>query len=407
MTETTETETGPTPPICPFDFNEALDFDPALADLMARGPVTRIRLSHGDADAWLATGFEAVRQVTTDRRFSRAAVVGRDFPRMTPEPIFSPESINVIDPPRISRLRRLTSQAFTKQHVDRMRPAIAAIADRLFDEMAEHGPPADLVHHLSDRLPQETICELLGIAPADRPWLQRSALRMLSMAPDSRRTAAEAKAEIIGYFRELTAQRRRSPGDDLISLLAAAKDGDDMLDDEELAVMAETLMLSGHDTATCQISDISYLLLTRPELADRLRSRPEDLTRSLDELLRYIPFRNGVGIPRVAIEDAEIAGVPVRAGDFVHVSYLTANRDPERFPEPDVIDLDRPPTPHMTFGWGGHRCIAVPLAMAELETAIGLLLSRFPGLRLAVPAEEVRWDTTTIRRFPHELPVSW
>lgn len=288
-----------------------------------------------------------------------------------------------------------------------MRPAIEAIADGLLDEMAEHGPPADLVAHLSDRLPQHTICELLGIAPADRPWLQRSALRMLSMTPDGRQAAADAKAEIIGYFRELTAERRRSPGDDLISVLATAKDGDDMLDDEELAVMAETLMLSGHDTATCQISDISYLLLTRPELAERLRSRPETLTQVLDELLRYIPFRNGVGIPRVVTEDAEIAGVPVRAGDFVHVSYLTANRDPERFPAPDVIDLDRPPTPHMTFGWGGHRCIAVPLAMAELETAIGRLLSRFPGLRLAVPPEEVRWDTRTIRRFPHELPVTW
>ncbi|MEW1721950.1 cytochrome P450 [Streptomyces sp. NPDC093109] len=408
-TDPTATDsTPPTPPTCPFDFNQSLDFDPALADLMSRGTVTRIRLSYGDADAWLVTGFDAVRQVTTDRTFSRAAIIGKDFPRMTPEPIVSPESINVIDPPRISRLRRLTSQAFTKRRVDAMRPAIEAITHRLLDEMAAHGQPADLVHHLSERLPQETICELLGIPAPDRPWLQASALRMLSMTPDSRQDAAAAKAEIIAYFHELVTERRRAPGDDLLSVLAAARDGEDMFDDQELAVMAETLMLSGHDTATCQISDIAYLLLTRPELADRLRGAPrESLSRALDELLRYIPFRNGVGIPRVALKDAEIDGVRIRAGDFVHVSYLTANRDPERFPDPDVIDLDRPPTPHMTFGWGGHRCIAVPLAMAELETAIGLLLTRFPGLRLAVPPEEIRWDTRTIRRFPIELPVAW
>ncbi|MEV7996037.1 cytochrome P450, partial [Streptomyces sp. NPDC086077] len=150
-----------------------------------------------------------------------------------------------------------------------------------------------------------------------------------------------------------------------------------------------------------------YLLLTHPELMKRLESRPEDLTNVLNELLRVIPFRKGVGIPRVALEDVEMEGVQIREGDFVHVSYLTANRDPERYPNPDLIDPDRPYQPHMTFGWGGHRCIGVPLAMAELEVAIGRLLERFPGLRLAVSPEEVRWDKGTIRRFPIELPVTW
>jgi cytochrome P450 len=140
---------------------------------------------------------------------------------------------------------------------------------------------------------------------------------------------------------------------------------------------------------------------------EHVRRRPETLTDVLQELLRHIPFRKGVGIPRMALEDVELDGVRIRAGDFVHVSYLTANRDPKRFPDPHVLDPDRPYQTHMTFGWGGHRCIAVPLAMAELEVAIGRLLERFPRLRLAVPPEEVRWDTETIRRFPLELPVTW
>ncbi|MET7887975.1 cytochrome P450 [Streptomyces avermitilis] len=393
--------------MCPFDFSKGLEFDPSLAALMARDSITRIRLPYGDADAWLVTGFDAVRQVTTDQRFSRAGIMGSDYPRLTPEPIVSPESINVVDPPHSSRLRRLASQAFTKGHVERMRRRIVRLADTLLDEMAAQGPPADLAHHLSNRLPQHTICDVLGIDQDDWPRMEQYVHQLLSTGPDNRQTAATAKSELRAYFGGLIEQRRSSPGNDLISALAAAKDGEDTLDDQELAVMALTLMLSGHDTATCQISNICYLLLTRPELVKHLKTRPDTLTAVLNELLRFIPFRKGVGIPRVAVEDAEVDGVKIRAGDFVHVSYLTANRDPERYPDPDAIDPDRPALPHMTFGWGGHRCIAVPLAMAELEVAIGRLLERFPELRLAVPPEEVRWDTETIRRFPIELPVAW
>ena len=97
----------------------------------------------------------------------------------------------------------------------------------------------------------------------------------------------------------------------------------------------------------------------------------------------------------------------IKAGDTVHVSYLAANRDPERFERPDELDLDRQPSPHMTFGWGAHHCIGAPLALMEIELAIGTLLERFPGLRLAVPAEEVPWNTESIWRFPYELPVAW
>ncbi|ORT60107.1 cytochrome P450 [Streptomyces sp. CB03238] len=394
---------------CPFDFSEALDFDPLLADLMARGPVTRIRLPYGDSAAWLVTTFDGVRQVTTDPRFSRAAIVGRDYPRLTPEPIVSPESVNVLDPPHSTRLRHAAARAFTKKRVERMRPAIERVAGHLLDEMAEHGPPADLAHHLSARLPHHTICDLLGVAPADRPVLLRRTHEMLTTAPEARRAAADAKRYLRDYFAGLVVERRRAPGEDLISAMAAAApdDGEKPLNDEELAVLAVTLILSGNDTATCQISNIVHTLLTRPGQWAALVRDPERLPGVLDELLRFIPFRKGVGIPRVALEDVEVEGVLVRAGDFVHVSYLAANRDPRVFRDPHVLDPDRPVQPHMTFGWGGHHCVAAPLALAELRVAVGALLARFPGLRLAVPAREVAWDTATIRRFPLRLPVRW
>ncbi|MFE7979432.1 cytochrome P450 [Streptomyces shenzhenensis] len=392
---------------CPFDFSDALDFDPVLADLMSRDKPVRIRLPHGDADAWLITSFDSVKQVTTDHRFSRAGIIGRDYPRMTPEPIVSPESINVMDPPQSSRVRHLASQAFTQQHVENMRPRIVRLADQLLDDMEQQGPPADLVQRLSDPLPQQTVLDLLGIERDEWPRIQKSLHQLLVVGEGNKEAAANAKAELTACFAELVEQRRTSPGTDIISAMAAAREGQEQLDDKELAVMTLVLALSGQDTATCEISDIMFLLLTRPELMEYVRSRPEKLPDVLHELLRYIPFRKGVGIPRVALEDVELDGVLIRAGEYVHVSYLTANREPERYPDPHVIDVDRPNTPHMTFGWGGHRCIAMPLAMAELEVAIGRLLERFPGLRLAVAPQEVKWDTATIRRFPLELPVAW
>ncbi|MEV5955588.1 cytochrome P450 [Streptomyces sp. NPDC051987] len=392
---------------CPFAFSEALDFDPVLAELMQRESLARIRLPYGGPDAWLVTGFESVQQVTTDHRFSRAGIIRHDYPRLTAEPIVSPESINVMDPPHSSRIRHLATQAFTPRHVDRMRERITVLADRLLDGMESEGPSADLVRHLSDPLPQHTILDLLGIERAEWPRMQEGVHRLLVLGEGNRDVARAAKEDLTAYFMKLVAERRERPGTDIISVLAEARDGEDKLDDKELAVLALTFTLSGQDTATCQISNIVYLLLTRPELAEYARAHSGKLTDFLHELLRYIPFRKGVGIPRVALEDVEMDGVVIRRGDFVHVSYLTANRDPARFPDPDEIVPGRLGAHHMAFGWGGHRCIAVPLAMAELEVAVGRLLDRFPALRLAVRPEEIRWDTKTIRRFPLELPVAW
>ncbi|MFG3721498.1 cytochrome P450 [Streptomyces massasporeus] len=392
---------------CPFDYSEQLEFDPSLAKLMAGGPVSRIRLAYGEAEAWLVTTFDGVRQVTTDPRFSRAAIVGRDYPRMTPEPIVSPESINVMDPPRGTRLRHAAARAFTQSSVKRMTPAIEGVAHRLVDEMVEQGPPADLARALSEPLPNHTICALLDVPVQDRPLMLRLTQQMLTTAPDARQAAAEAKQHLRAYFTTLVAERRKDGGSDLITTMAAGDQAEEPLSDDELAVLALTLILSGNDTATCQISNIAYTLLTRPELHELLRRSPEQLPRLLDELLRHIPFRKGVGIPRVALEDVELEGVLIRAGDFVHVSYLAANRDPKVFADPDALDVDRASHPHMTFGWGGHHCVASTLAVAELRTAIGVLFTRLPRLRLAVPAEDVPWDTETIRRFPLELPVAW
>ncbi|MER6025813.1 cytochrome P450 [Streptomyces sp. NPDC001851] len=394
---------------CPFDFAHALEYDPSLALLAQRGPVNRIRLPYGEAEAWLVTSFDGVRQVTCDPRFSRAAIIGRDYPRMTPEPIVSPESINVTDPPHATRLRHVAAQAFTRERVADMRPAVDRVVAGLLDAMAEAGPPVDLVARLSVPLPHVTICELLAVPEADREQLRAWTMRLLATSPDARQDAADAKACLRAYFADMVPARRSAAGDDVLSAMANAPmpPGVEPLSDDELAVLAVTLILSGNDTATCQISNIVYQLLTRPEERAALVRDPGRFPGALEELLRFIPFRKGVGIPRIALEDVEVEGTAIRAGDYVHVSYLAANRDPSVYRDPHTLDIERPVHPNMTFGWGGHHCLAAPLARAELESAVTGLLTRFPRLRLDIDPGDLRWDTETIRRFPLSLPVTW
>ncbi|MFI5618069.1 cytochrome P450 [Streptomyces sp. NPDC051567] len=392
---------------CPFDYAEALEFDPVLRQFLDDEPVARIRLPYGEGDAWLVTGYDDVRTVTTDRRFSRSAVIGRDFPRMTPEPIVQAEAINVMDPPASSRLRSLVSKGFAPDQIERMRPRIRHVVNGLLDGMAEEGSSADLMEHLAGPLPLITICEILEIPEADHARLRGHARTMMDIGIDNRDDAVRAKAELRAYFTTLTAQRREHPGEDLISVLASARDGDELLDDRELSVMAMVLLITGQDTTTYELGNLSYSLLTRPDLLARVREHPETLPQAINELLRFIPFRKGVGIPRVATEDVELSGVTIKAGDIVHVSYLTANRDGRKFDRPDEVDPERTSPSHMAFGWGAHHCLGAPLAQAEIEIAIGTLLERFPGLALAKPAEEVRWNTTSIWRYPLALPVIW
>ncbi|MFJ2777962.1 cytochrome P450 [Kitasatospora sp. NPDC087315] len=399
--------TGSNARTCPFDFADALEFDPTLRELQTQESVSRIRLPYGEGEAWLVTGYDDVRTVTTDRCFSRAGVIGKDFPRMTPEPIVQAEAINVMDPPDSSRLRSLVSKAFQPERIERMRAHTQHVVDGLLDRMAQQGHPADLMEHLAHPLPLITICEVLEIPEADSPQLRAHARTMMNVTAQNRPDAVRAKSDLRAYFAELTARRRRDPGEDLISALATARDGDMVLDDKELTVMAMVLLITGQDTTTYEIGNLAYALLTRPDVLALLRERPEMLPQVLQELLRFIPFRKGVGIPRTALEDVELGGVTIRAGDIVHVSYLTANRDGRKFDRPDELDFERTGPPHMTFGWGAHHCLGAPLATAELEVAIGTLLERFPRLALAKPADEVQWNTTSIWRYPLALPVVW
>ncbi|MFE3598739.1 cytochrome P450 [Streptomyces sp. NPDC059096] len=393
---------------CPVRHDNALEPDPFMTRMRTEAPVARVRMPYGEGDCWLVTRYADVQTVTSDRRFSRAALIGRDFPRITPAPIAQSEAINLMDPPTLNRVRRLIIKAFTTRQVEELRPWTQRSVDGLLDAMEERGAPGDVVAALADRLPLMSICELLDIPVADRRQLRDWAMAMMSMNAADRDSAVGAKAGLRAYFTELTAERRRAPGDDLISALATARVGDEMLDEAELAVLAMLLVVTGHDTTTYDISNIVFTLLTHPAQLAQLRARPALLPQAIEELLRYIPFRQGVGIPRVALEDVDFDGVTVKAGDTVHVSYLTANRDDLVYERPDELDFERESPPaHMAFGYGSHHCLGSHLARMTLQVSVGTLFTRFPALRLAVPEDEVRWNTDSIWRYPLALPVAW
>jgi biflaviolin synthase len=184
----------------------------------------------------------------------------------------------------------------------------------------------------------------------------------------------------------------------------AVADGE--IGEEEAVGLAGPLQIGG-EAVTHNCGQMLYLLLTRPELMARMRERPEARGAVLDELLRYIPHRSSVGLARIALEDVELHGTRIAAGDPVYVSYLAANRDPDVFPDPDVIDPDRDAGPHLSFGNGPHYCTGAVLARLLAELLTDTLLDRLPGLRLAVPPGQVAWRRRTMIRGPRTLPVTW
>ncbi|RFU88164.1 cytochrome P450 [Streptomyces triticagri] len=389
---------------------DGVDFDPVLAELMAEGPVTRIRLPHGTGWAWMVSRYEDVRMVTGDSRFSRAAVMERDVTRLAPHFIPSKDAVGLQDPPHHTTLRRAVAPAFTGRGVERLRSRAQDMLGELVDSMLRDGPPLDLTERLLAPFPLAVVCELMGIPEHERPQMHEWTSLILSSSAGADRSE-QAKGAMCGYFRErLRAGGKQDgedgeDGEDVVSLLAAAVAAGDVTEAE--AVGLALLIQIGGEAVTNNTGNMAYILLTRPDLLARLREEPEVRPRAIDELLRYIPHRNSVGLSRIAMEDVTVAGVRIRAGDPVYVSYLAANRDPDVFPDPDRIDFDRDPNPHVSFGHGPHYCIGGLLARLESELVVDALADRFPGLRLAVPVDQLRWRPGALIRGPEGMPVAW
>ncbi|MFE6359145.1 cytochrome P450 [Streptomyces sp. NPDC057806] len=406
MTEETTTLTGQAPP--PVRDWPALDvdgtgFDPVLADLMREGPLTRIRLPHGEGWAWLATRYDDVKAITNDPRFGRAEVTTRQVTRMAPHFKPRPGSLAFADQPDHNRLRKPVAGAFTVGAMKRLRPRAQRILDTLVDRVVQDGPPADLVERVLEPFPLAVVSEVMGLPAADRARVHAWTRRIISTT--GAEDAEQAKNGLYGWITETVRARAHSTGDDVYSLLGSAVHREEISETEAVG-LAGPLQIGG-EAVTHNCGQMLYLLLTRPELMERMRARPEERGAVLDELLRFVPHRSSVGLARIALEDVELHGLLIRAGDPVYVSYLAANRDPEVFTDPDRIDPDRAASPHLAFGNGPHYCTGAVLARLQTELLVGTVLDRLPGLRLAVAPEEVVWRRRTMIRGPQSLPCTW
>ncbi|GGQ08884.1 biflaviolin synthase CYP158A2 [Streptomyces roseolilacinus] len=381
-----------------------VDFDPVLARLMEEGPVTRIKLPNGSGWAWLVTRYDDVRTVTNDPRFSRKLVVENDVTRLAPHFIPVDGAVGFEDPPDHTRLRRSVAPAFTTRGVERLRDRAQEMLDELVEGVLRDGPPADFTQRLLGPFPLAVVCELMGVPAKDRPSMHEWTNLILSSAQGVERSQ-RAKEEMCAYFAETMRRRRGTGGEDVIGLLSAAVEAGEITESESVGLAL--LVQIGGEAVTNNTGNMLFILLNRPDLMDRLRADREGRPQAIEELLRYIPHRSAVGLSRIALEDVTVAGVRIRAGDAVYVSYLAANRDPDVFPDPERIDFDRAPNPHVAFGYGPHFCVGAMLARLESELLVDALADRFPGLRLAVPAEEVRFRRGALIRGPESMPVTW
>ncbi|MET9645500.1 cytochrome P450 [Streptomyces syringium] len=397
---------GETPHMYEVPDLPALDFDPFLKESLQAPPV-RIRLPHGKGDCWLMTRYADVKFVASDARFSRD-ILNRSVPKMTKHFIPLDRAVSFVDPPDHARVRAVVAPAFTQRSMERLRPRAQAVLDKLIDELLAAGQPADLIRYVTSPFPLEMVSELMGVPAEDRPQIRDWAQTILTRASDEAafERAKAVKKAAHDYFQALSEERRAAPRDDLMSTMVAAVDAG-RIDQEELLALATLMGLNGWHAVRNNTSNMVYALLTQEGLMDRLRSEPAVVPKAVDELLRWIPHKHGIGQPRIATVDIEVGGAQITAGDIVYVSYVAANWDEEVYPEPDRIDFDRQGPPHVAFGHGPHFCVGPLLARMESEVLLSTLADRLPGLRLAIPADQVPWQTEVLIRGPVELPVAW
>jgi cytochrome P450 len=355
--------------------------------------------------AWLVSGYEQVRQVFTDQRFSRA-LAGAPGRSLQGIELSAAGSIIAMDPPEHTRLRKVVAGAFTVRRVEALRPRVAAIVDELIGAFTARPQPIDLMTSFSLPLPVRVICELLGVPTADmekfRAW---SGTLVTDWEQDSGEILT-ALAETYEYFAELIRIRRTRPGDDLLSALIAARDSGDRLSEEELTNLACTILVAGYETTAHQISLSLLALLDHPAEMAKLRADLGLIPGAVEELVRYVMI-GVLPLARVTTEDVELGGVTIPASEVVLPVIVAANRDPSVFREPDRFDVNRAPVGHLGFGGGAHRCLGAQLARVELQEALRGLVIRLPGLALAVPPADLRFKPGMAIHNLRALPITW
>ncbi|MFG2630909.1 cytochrome P450 [Streptomyces sp. NPDC048473] len=400
MPRSDDTDATTGPPSLPL---HRLRFDPP-------GPPRPVALPDG-THAWLVSRYADVRMVLTDTRFGRAQLHTPDAPSLSGESglVGSLDLMFNQDGEDHLRLRRTLRRAFTPRAVAHWRPWIASIVEQRLDELADSTPPVDLVARFTLPLPVEVISRLMGLDAPARERLRHWTQYAFSDGSHPKEEMESALAEFAAFGSALLAERRNAPGDDLTSVLVRAADDEGGIPEGQLVDLVCGLVVGGHDsTMTMLGNSLLYLLGERPESWPRLGADEQAAGVVAERLLHLVPLGDDRGTARHAAADAEVGGVTIPAGSVVLADCGMANRDPDVFPPRQFDDLFTPlEAPTLSFGAGPHYCLGAWLARLELQLSLHRLAARFPGLRLARPADGVEWRRGTTSRSPQRIAVTW
>lgn len=398
----------PDAPYYPMARDARCPFAPA-PEVREMPPVGTVRIWDG-SEPWFVSRHADQRALLNDPRLS-IDEKKPGYPHMTRSRAaiapHIPDLITNTDPPEHTRLRRTVNGPFMVKRVEALRPRIQQVIDALIDEMLAGPNPADLVQAIGLPVPTLVITRILGVPYADHKFFQDSSRRAISH--ESSPAEAAAAGQGLGeYLSALLLEKIDSPADDVLSEMGARVTAGEM-SHAEAVTMGSAILIAGHETSASMISLGTLALLHNPDQLELLRANSSDprfVANAVEELLRYLTIVHS-GIRRIAIEDIELHGTVIKAGDGVIFELAGANYDPAEFPVPDRLDLTRPARSHHAFGYGAHQCLGQSLARVELQVVYSTLYRRIPSLALAVPFDEVEFAMEGVAYGLRSLPVSW
>jgi len=410
-TLTSEETTDAAVPFYPMDRDAKCPFapPPQMLKMNEAKPLSRVRIWDGSTP-WLVTGYDVARELFAD---SRVSVDDRreGFPHWNEHMLATvhkrPRSVFTSDAEEHTRFRRMLSKPFTFKRVEGLRSAIQQVTDECIDDILASEKPADIVSKLALPVPTRVISEMLGVPYEDHEFFQHHAnigLARYATAEDGQKGAMG----LAKYLTDLVKAKMENPSEDAVSDLAERVNAGE-ISVKEAAQLGTGLLIAGHETTANMIGIGVLALLENPDQAAALRDAddPKDIANAVEELMRYLSIIQN-GQRRVAIEDIEIAGETIRAGEGIILDLAPANWDARMYPEPDKLDLSRGNAgQHLGFGYGRHQCVGQQLARAELQIVFHTLFRRIPTLQLAVPFEEVPFKHDRLAYGVYELPVTW
>ena len=375
-------------------------------EIRTREPVCPVRLPTGK-QAWIVTRYADVRALLADASVS-SDIRRPAFPAMgagEQEAGARTRPFIRTDPPRHTRFRRLFVAEFTPRRVLALRPRVTELVAGLLDNL-EAGPrPVDVVAHYANAVTTTVVCALLGV-PADDVEFFRDVTRVSGARASTAEEVAAALGQLFALIRRLVRDKGAAPGDDLLSRLATEHLVAGTVTEDELVSAVAMTIIAGRETTTSMISLGTLYLLEHPQLRAELGHRPERWPAAVDELLRVLSVGDSLAL-RVTTRDLELSSRTIPAGEGVIGLLGAANHDPEAYPDPRRVDLDRSGPPHLAFGHGGHSCFGATLARAEIEVALSALFARIPGLRLDGPRDDVEFKHESATFGVEEMRVTW